>query len=56
MAMVQPIPSFLFPLQIPKSAETPIFIICPTEATLTENPLPCKNTQISITLMSTNQP
>jgi hypothetical protein len=32
--MVQAIPSFLFPLQIVKPAETPIFIICPTELTV----------------------
>jgi hypothetical protein len=43
IAMVQAIPSFLFPLHRPKSAATPIFIICPTEATLTEKPLPCTN-------------
>lgn len=43
VAMVQAIPSFLVPLQMLKSAEMPIFIICLTEPTLTENPCPCKN-------------
>ena len=40
MNIVQGFPSFLLPLQIPKSAEIPNFRTCPAENTLKEIPLP----------------
>ena len=42
MNIVQGIPSFLFPQQMPKSTEIPNFSTCPAEKMLREIPDPCR--------------
>ena len=42
MAIVQALPSFLLPLQMPKSADVPILSIWVAEYILNENPRPCQ--------------